>query len=167
MAFCSKCGEKLDDGVKFCQKCGAPVDGAETKQQNQQNQKGGFEAVFNTPDTTSEYDPKDVSDNKGLSVLAYIGILVLIPIFAAKNSKFARFHSNQGLVLLIADVAVSIVSGILTKILGGIIVIGTIVSLVCSLAGLALLALAILGIVNAAQGKAKELPLIGSIKLLK
>ena len=170
MAFCSKCGEKLDDGVKFCQKCGAPVDGAETKQQNhqnQQNQKGGFEAVFNTPDTTSEYDPKDVSDNKGLSVLAYIGILVLIPIFAAKNSKFARFHSNQGLVLLIADVAVSIVSGILNAIFGGIIVLGTIVSIVCSLAGLALLALAILGIVNAAQGKAKELPLIGSIKLLK
>ena len=61
----------------------------------------------------------------------------------------------------------SIVSGILNAIFGGIIVLGTIVSIVCSLAGLALLALAILGIVNAAQGKAKELPLIGSIKLLK
>ena len=58
-------------------------------------------------------------------------------------------------------------SGILNAIFGGIIVLGAIVSIVCSLAGLALLALAILGIVNAAQGKAKELPLIGSIKLLK
>jgi ribosomal protein L37E len=28
MAFCVKCGEQLNDGVKFCAKCGTPVAGA-------------------------------------------------------------------------------------------------------------------------------------------
>ena len=39
-------------------------------------------------DYTAEQDPQDVQDNKAMAVLAYIGILVLIPLFAAKKSKF-------------------------------------------------------------------------------
>ena len=29
MAFCSKCGARLDDGAKFCRECGAPAEGAQ------------------------------------------------------------------------------------------------------------------------------------------
>ena len=35
-----------------------------------------------------------------MAILAYFGILVLIPILAAKDSKFARFHANQGLLFM-------------------------------------------------------------------
>ena len=31
MAFCSKCGNKIDDGVKFCASCGTPVKSATAK----------------------------------------------------------------------------------------------------------------------------------------
>ena len=102
-----------------------------------------------------------------MGILAYLGILVLIPIFACKGSRFARFHSNQGLVLLLACVAYNIVYGIINAILLAIswrlAFIGTILSLV----GIVFLVLAIIGIVNVCNGRAKELPLIGKIKLLK
>lgn len=95
-----------------------------------------------------------------MAVLAYIGILFLIPLLAAPNSKYARFHANQGLVLFIVDIAVGIVSTILLFIP----IVGAIIG---GLLGLAIFIFLIMGIVNAASGKAKELPLIGKIRILK
>ncbi len=111
----------------------------------------------NTPDSTDAFDPQDVSGHKGMSILAYFGILVLIPIFAAKDSPFARYHSNQGLILLILGIIVSILSrlpGFLGGLLGGV-------------GGLITFILFIIGIVNAANGRAKELPVVGKFRLLK
>jgi len=124
-------------------------------------------ALNDTADTTAEYDKVDIEQNKGMAVLAYLGILVLIPLFAAKESKFARFHSNQGLLLCIAAIAYSIVYTILSPI---IIAISWRLSIIVSLLvlfSLVFLVLAIIGIINAANGKAKELPVIGKYKLLK
>ncbi|MBP5631489.1 MAG: DUF4870 domain-containing protein [Clostridia bacterium] len=120
-------------------------------------------SFFDTPDTTAEYEPKDIQDNKIMAVLAYIGLLLLIPLFAAKNSKFARFHVNQGLPLMIVGLAI----GIISIPLGLIPIVGIITSIIFGLAGLCVLALAILGIVNASTGKAKKLPLVGKFKILK
>ena len=61
--------------------------------------------INNTADTTADYDKKDIEDNKLMGVLAYIGLLFLIPLFAAKESKFAQFHTNQGILLCIVGVA--------------------------------------------------------------
>ncbi|MEI8042594.1 MAG: DUF4339 domain-containing protein [Verrucomicrobiota bacterium] len=41
-------------------------------------------------------DPADVDKNKIFAVLAYLGILFLVPLLAAKESRFARYHTNQG-----------------------------------------------------------------------
>ncbi|MCQ2424960.1 MAG: DUF4870 domain-containing protein [Lachnospiraceae bacterium] len=122
-----------------------------------------FNKFNDTPDTTSEFEAEDIEKNKVMAVLAYIGILVLVPIFAAKDSKFARFHANQGLVLAIAE----IVGSIVLNILSGIPVIGLIFSIISGLFGLVCLLFAVLGIVNAANGKAKELPLVGKFRFLK
>lgn len=119
--------------------------------------------ILDTPDTTAEYDQQDIEKNKLMAVLAYIGILVLIPIFAAKDSKFARFHANQGLVLMIVEIAISVIIGILSWIP----VVGVIISIIGGLVGLCAFVLAIIGIINAVNGKAKELPLIGKIRILK
>ena len=59
---------------------------------------------LNTPDTTAQFDPQDVELNNRLSLLSYLGILVLIPIFLVKRSRFAKYHANQGLALLIMNV---------------------------------------------------------------
>ncbi|MBO4355948.1 MAG: DUF4870 domain-containing protein [Clostridia bacterium] len=117
----------------------------------------------NTPDTTANYDPKDIEDNKVLALFSYIGLLFLIPLLAAKDSKYARFHVNQGIVLFIVDILIGVVSGVL----GWIPILGILVGIVCGLAGICCLILAIIGIINAYNGKAKELPIIGKFRVLK
>ena len=149
MAFCSKCGAELEEGAKFCALCGAATEVKTTADSVAETVKDKFEEFNNTADTTNEYDPADIENNKVMAVLAYFGILVLIPIFAAKESKFARFHANQGLVLWLATIILNAI--------GIIPIIGTIISLIGSIAAFVLF---ILGIINAATGKAKELPII-------
>ena len=115
-----------------------------------------------TPDYTSSFDPADVQSNKVMGVLSYLGILVLIPLFAAKNSPFARFHCNQGIVLALAEVLAGIVLGIGRSLP----LIGWIFRLLGGLASILWIVLAVIGIVNAVNGRAKELPIIGGIKIL-
>lgn len=116
--------------------------------------------LMNTPDTTAEYDPADIEANKVLSLLSYLGILWLIPLLAAPKSRFARFHVNQGLTLWIANLIV----GVATPVLAVIPILGWIAAFVL---GIITLALMIIGIVNAVQGRAKQLPIIGKFMLLK
>ena len=186
MAFCSKCGAQVEDGVKFCPACGndlsaenaAPAadtaaqsaqTGAESAAQNAfQNLQG----LNQTADTTSEYDPKDIADNKVMAILAYI--LFFIPLIAGtyKTSPYVKFHTNQGTALFILYAAYGIVQRVLLTIfyvvfshlLWGIYVL---ISAVLGLLWLIPFVLFIIGIVNAANGKAKELPIIGGFKIIK
>lgn len=168
MPFCRQCGMELKEGVRFCPDCGAPLEEpAQTAQQYSAANENSFAAVFNTADTTSQFDPADVEKNKVMGVLAYLSLLVLVPIFAAKESRFARFHANQGLVLFIASAIFGVARWILSEILLAISWRLYFVTVIISLLGLVFLALAIIGIVNAATGKAKELPVIGQIRILK
>ncbi len=117
----------------------------------------------NTKDSTSEFDPNDIQQNKVMAILAYLSWLVLIPLLAAKGSKFARYHCNQGIVLAIAEIIAWVIFGILSDIpyVGWIfVVLNSLISLVC-------LVFTVIGIINAANGKAKELPVIGKFNILK
>ena len=148
--------------------------------ENPNNLKDKMKNINNTADTTAEFDPKDISDNKGISILSYLGPLVFIPMFAKKDSKYARFHANQGLTMFITYAGYSVVQSILLAILrkifpwnynyglvGGRGFIFNALSTILSLLWIPITVIAIIGIVNAASGKAKELPLIGKIKFLK
>lgn len=179
MAFCGKCGAQLADGVKFCPACGAPVadvPGAEAQASGNAASDFGAKVagINNTEDTTANYSPVDINANKGISVLSYIGILFLIPLLAKKDSPYAQYHAKQGFNLFLLDVAIGIVNLLLGLIKVPQSLYGFVygyatpwfVSLISWLLGLGVLALAIIGIVNAVQGKAKELPIIGKIKIL-
>jgi uncharacterized membrane protein len=108
-------------------------------------------------------DPADVEKNKIFAVLAYLGLLFLVPLLAAPQSKFARYHTNQGVVLFLATIIALVGSGILSIIP----VVGC-VAMVVSLGVCAgSFVLMILGIINAAGGQCKPLPLIGQYKLIK
>jgi len=100
-------------------------------------------------------DPVDVEKNKVMGILAYI--IFFIPLLAAKESKFAMYHANQGLVLFLLGVAVSIVGSII-PILGLVIIL--------PIGYLAWLVLAIIGIINASKGEMKVLPVIGKIRTI-
>ncbi len=122
--------------------------------------------ITNTADNTADYDSKDIEDNKIFSLLSYIAFLFIVPLLIAPKSKFARFHANQGLVLFIVDLILGIAVSIVSAIFGAIhlCVAGSIVGAVVGIAGLIWM---VLGIVNAVTGRAKELPVIGGIKIIK
>ena len=115
-------------------------------------------------DFTANYTAKDIEDNKLFAILAYFGILCLIPLFAAKESPYAKFHTNQGLLLLIIDAALSVVS-----------IIFSFIPFVKSLIAPILLAVLLIfsatmfiyGLMNAIQDRAKELPGIGGSRIIK
>lgn len=117
----------------------------------------------NTENTTSQFDSSDINNNKIMAILAYISWLVLIPLLFAKDSKFARFHVNQGLVLAISEILVGLILGVLD----GIPLIGWIFSIAGSLLGIVCFIFSILGIINALNGQAKELPIIGKFRILQ
>lgn len=192
MAFCGKCGQQINDGVKFCPACGTPlsvaaVPGTQPRPETVQPQTASqpaaeanndidekFARFNNTADSTAAFDPKDIEQNKVMAILAYFGILVLVPILAAKESRFARYHSNQGLLLCIAMFGWIIADGILTALLRAILWKGLGLWSIYSLCGTVLnlvyvlfTVLAIIGILNAVNGRAKELPLIGKYRILK
>ena len=113
------------------------------------------------------YDSADIEKNKVMAVLAYLGPLVLVPILAAKDSKFAKFHANQGLILFICSIVYTAALFFISFILYSISDYLGFIVYILRLVNVAFLVLAILGIINAINGQAKELPVIGKIQLLK
>lgn len=112
--------------------------------------------IVETPDTTNEFDAADIENSKILSLFSYLGILFLIPLLACKDSKFAKFHVNQGIILFIA--------GLIMGVIACIPLIGWIIGGLWSIVDLIFV---IIGIVNAVTGKAKELPIIGKFRIIK
>jgi hypothetical protein len=45
-----------------------------------------------------------VKDGMVFAIVAYIGILCLLPLLLKKDNKFALHHGKQGLVLFIAEI---------------------------------------------------------------
>lgn len=97
--------------------------------------------------TLTPEEQKDIEENKIFAALSYLGILVLVPLLAKKESKFAMFHAKQGLVLLVGWIIAWLLSFVF---------IGFILDVI-------LIIFSIWGIVNAATGKYTKLPLIGDL----
>lgn len=114
-------------------------------------------------DCTAQFETEDIKTNRTYAALAYFSWLCLIPIFAAPNSKFAKFHANQGLNLAILETASWIIFGIL----GIMPVIGIVFRLLNGLISLVCVCIQLIGMYHAISDKAMEYLLIGSIKLLK
>ncbi len=101
-------------------------------------------------------------NKKVTSIFAYLGLIFWLIGFFAGDKEGAKFHLNQGLVLVIANVIVGVLSG-----LGVIPVVGIVFALVGCVLSVAVLVFAIMGIVSACKDEEKPLPLIGNIQLLK
>ena len=99
-----------------------------------------------------------------MGILSYLSFLVVIPMFAAKDSKWARFHANNGLILAILEIGLCILFGLL----GMIPYAGFILWIIGWMCCLVPIALSVFGIIFAAQGKARDLPVIGGkIKIIR
>ncbi len=167
MPFCSNCGAPNDEGSTFCANCGSRLEAA--PQQNQYAapqqgeyhapQQGEYQQYQEAPQQSfvvdKGYEPSDIEANKLFAILAYLGPLVFVPIFAARNSKFAKFHANNGLVIFIM--------WILCNILRVIPIVKHFVWIISILIAI----VDIIGLVQAIKGEAKPMPVISDIKIIK
>lgn len=86
-----------------------------------------------------------------MGILAYVGVLLVIPFLMAKDDPFVKFHLKQGLVLLVIEIVVWVLASSMWQLW-----------MILNLVQLGTLVLSIVGIVNVVQGKQQELPLVGS-----
>lgn len=107
-------------------------------------------------------------------ILAYIPLLWLVGLIAERENPKVKFHVNQGIILtvftVIVSVAVSILKGFVTLLFtlssfgtGIFIPLGALINGLLSLAAFMLfVAFAVIGILHAAQGREEPLPIIGN-----
>lgn len=161
--------------------------GKETKKNENNVDKNNFgnrvkEAIGNvmdTEDTTCNYNNVDIEENVFLAMLSYIGIFAFIPYFIHTDSKYVKFHAIQGINLLLIEGIYTLLDQLLSLIKVSKVVVdyGSLVgtkmvtplwiSIPMAVVGGVLTVLSIIGIVNVCKGKAKELPIIGKIKIIK
>ena len=114
---CPQCGRETPSDAGACSSCGAPVKpGAGT-------------------DAPAPAQP-EIREARGITWLSYVNVLLLIPMFALKDNRFAMHHVKQGLVLLAIFIAAAVVS--LLPVLGTIAsIVGYVVVAVLSVVGIA------------------------------
>jgi len=95
------------------------------------------------------FDKKDIDDNKVLAALSYLWILVFIPLFLKKDSKFAQEHAKQGLVMFII--------GLVGMFIFWIPLIGWLLWLV-------LVILNLIAIIKCLMGEFWEVPVLGALR---
>lgn len=117
--------------------------------QNEQVSGGGPQA-----ESVREGAQSAHSTDQGLllAICAYIGPLVVLSYIFGKDNGFVRFHTKQGLVLLLIELIVWVLGRMLWPMMW-----------ILGLVNLAVFVLSIIGIVNVVQHKEKELPLVGTL----
>ncbi|MFV0467259.1 MAG: DUF4870 domain-containing protein [Lachnospiraceae bacterium] len=124
-------------------------------------QNNSFENETSIPKTdpsSSQENPftdEDIEKGKTMAGLSYL--LFFLPLIVCPDSKYAKFHANQSLILLIVAIAGNIILSIIP-------VIGW---MLLPIFGICVLVLGIMGLINGFGGKAKQLPLIGKFTILK
>lgn len=99
-------------------------------------------------------------DQKTTSIVAYLTWVGWLVAFLAGDKEGAKFWLNQSLVLILCDIALSIVMGVLVFIP----IIGALISTVV---GIGMIVFWVLGLIAAINQEEKPLPIIGGIEILK
>jgi uncharacterized membrane protein len=148
--FCAACGGQMDDNAGFCPACGKSV-----------TQAVGATGVSPAPEPGAVPTAGGLQDNVA-GMLAYITIIpaIVFLVMEPYNKKpFVRFHSFQCLFLAVACFAL----GIVLAILGMIPFVGFALLFLAPIVWLAVLAVVIVCLLKAYQGKMFKLPVIGDI----
>jgi len=136
--------------MAFCSKCGSQLNEGDKACGNCGEPVGG---AARSPETTS-------SNDMWMGILSYLGILALIPYLVKDQTPFVRAHAVRGINLLLLEVIAWVAVGVFSwvPVLDGIL---------SAVVGLASFALSLIGIINVANKDDKDLPFIGSIRLIK
>lgn len=108
-----------------------------------------------TPHYPKNFSPNDIEQNKSVAALGYI--LFLIPMIGTRNSQYAQFHANQGLLVQVLMLVIWLVVLLIPIVL---------VNLIAQLLNIICVVWIVLGILHAIRGEAKPLPLIGGLHII-
>lgn len=103
MKICQNCNSQLEDNAIFCPNCGANVTNANGAYNNsyvkQPQYYNAQQNETNQYDHTSEFEEKDISENKVTAMLIYLlgAFGIIIALLAAQRSPYTEFHLRQGL----------------------------------------------------------------------
>ena len=116
-----------------------------------------FLEQFNDKTAEDSFGEYDAATYRVQGMLPYLlPFLFFLPIVTNKDAAFCRFHANQQLAFFILCIAVTIIS----RILGIIPVLGSILG---GILGIAEFALAIVLMIGAYNGKAYRIPILGNM----
>lgn len=181
MSYCRNCGAYVPDWAENCPACDMPVKGkTPPKKEKKQDAASGTQTRREEPrreeprrepprndggtytyngsrrrNYAESYD-QDTRENRTMGYLCYLGPLLLVPLLARPNSRFLRYHCNQGLLLFIFALLVSVFDGLLG--------IGWLIGIAGSIATVVWL---VQGLTNVSKGLRRPLSFIGEITLLK
>ena len=119
-----------------------------------------------TPNTPEK---EDLKGKKITACFAYLFWFTVIPMIYSSESKFIKYHANQGLVLAIAETIFLVATVLVGKILWAysratsLLVETTMFFVFVGVFGV----LSLIGIFNVIRGKEKPVPTFGHIQLLK
>ncbi len=112
---------------------------------------------YDPTDHTSEFDAKDIADNKLFALIPYFSLLLgLIAGIYLKESAYMKFHIRNSIIFTVAEVLVAIICIIPF--------LGWVIGFVCFIV---LGIFKIVAVIWVFQGKAKEIPVLNSIGFLK
>ena len=101
------------------------------------------------PEENKPEENKDVKEGKIWAILAYLGILCLLPLLLKKENKFVLYHAKQGLVLFIGELIAIFIN-----------IIPIIGQIICTLSFLIFGLYSIVGIIQTLMGKYWKAPII-------
>ena len=162
---CTNCGTELPDGSAFCTNCGASLAGGAPQSAGQTANTGVPQMQnYATPDSTdhtAEFSAKDISDNKVMAMVPYLlGTLgIILALLASKESPYTSFHVRQALKITVVNTLIAIISLVLFWTI-----------IIPILAGICIAVLFVIKVIcffSVCSGKAKEPPIISSLKFLK
>ena len=184
MAFCQNCGQQMPENANVCPYCGTAVNAQAAQQAvqaapQQETAQQAPQQNYTAPVNPTVMPDQDVQQSRGLAWLSYVGLLFLIPMFVKKESPYCQYHVKQGATLFATELAYTITTKILLVIINAIFpghwetlfyysyytnsTVYTIFDTIFWLGSIFFVVMSIIGIVNAAKGNKKDLPLISKI----
>ena len=151
MKICPKCNTQLDDNAIFCSNCGAQFGVPQ----------GQYATVYDPYDHTAEFDAKDISDNKVISMLVYLmgWIGIVIALLGSHSSPYVSFHVRQALKFCVVEMLMALCTVILAWTF--------IVPIAFLIMEVVLFVIKIICFFQICSGKAKEPAIIRSLGFLK
>lgn len=170
MKVCPKCQTQISDDAAFCTGCGVRFEqnnaasGSGSASQTGSTvppQAPPVYPMYDPYDHTSEFDPKDISDNKVFAMIVYLmgTVGIIIALLAGKDSPYTKFHVRQAVKFVVSNILLAFVALLLCWTF--------IVPIACAVMAVILFIIKIICFFQICSGTAKEPPIIRSLGFLR